>query len=116
HSLSGDCDSVTSNCTIKLGVLRCISRLHMPFATESLVNYLKEVTGEIPQPLSLPNERTSAVPLFLRAHYRFFLIRLFGRKHLFAIEKPREPQSTPADYAKHSAVLKKTAGEHVVLV
>ena len=82
---------------------------------QALLDYVELVTGVRPR-LDGPPPSTSTVPLFLREHYDFGEIEMFGRRVSLALEKTQPGEFSTSEYARNAAILKDRFGKDIVLV
>jgi hypothetical protein len=82
---------------------------------QALLDYVELVTGIRPR-LDGPPPNTSTVPLFLREHYDFGEIEMFGRRVSLALEKTQPREFSTSEYARNAVILKDRFGKDIVLV
>jgi hypothetical protein len=82
---------------------------------QALLEYVELVTGVRPR-LEGPPPNTSTVPLFLREHYDFAQMEVFGRRVSLALEKTQPREFSTSEYARNAAILKDRLGKDIVLV
>ncbi len=82
---------------------------------QALLDYVELITGARPR-VDGPPPNTSTIPLFLREHYEFVEIEIFGRKVSLAFEKNQPRQFSTGEYARNAAALKDRLGKDIVLV
>jgi len=81
---------------------------------QSLIDYIELVTGLSPRLGMAPT--TTALPLFLREHFEFAEVELFGHRMLLAVEKTPPDELSASEYARNAAMLRQGLGQDVVLV
>ena len=82
---------------------------------QALLDYVEVVTGVRPR-LNGPPPNASTVPLFLREHYDFGEIEMFGRRVALALEKAQPREFSTSEYARNAAILKDRFGKDMVLI
>lgn len=80
---------------------------------QRLLDYLEPLLGERPD---LAPIKAVGLPLFLREHFDFKSIRLFGRHYVLAMEKENRDVGSPGEYENQVSVLRPQFTETVVLV
>lgn len=80
------------------------------------LRYVEALTGTDPRVSPVGDDRSASLPLYLRSHYEIVASKLFGRRILLAIQKPKTAESTPTEYARHHDKLKSALAEEVALV
>ena len=82
---------------------------------EALLDYVELVTGLRPR-IEAPPHNQPNLPLFLREHYKFAEIQMFGRRLFLALEKDQPGEFSAGEYARNATILRDRVTEDTVLV
>ncbi len=80
---------------------------------QRLLDYLEPLLGERPD---LAPVTATRLPLFLREHFNFQAIRLFGKRYVLAMEEANRDPASPGEYENQVSVMQPLFNDPLVLV
>ena len=87
----------------------------MPNRQQKLIEYLKEVAGDVPKIESLPDTTLKRIPFFLRDNYTLELITIMGHRFVVANAKGKV-EIKPGQIVAHADLLRKTQENDIAFV